>query len=84
MSSSLTDTRVQQLLDALYAKAEQVDPPLLKAAEGKDGRERAALLDRAFIPVAADTGRFLSALVRGGAIARPTPWRSASRRCVVC
>jgi predicted O-methyltransferase YrrM len=67
MSSSLTDTRVQRLLDALHAKADQVDPPLLKAAEGKDGRERAALLDRAFIPVAADAGRFLYALVRGAA-----------------
>jgi len=67
MSSSLTDTRVRRLLDALHAKANEVDPPLLAAAEGKDTRERAALLDRAFIPVDENAGRFLYALVRGAA-----------------
>src|SRR5262245_55142669 len=65
MSSSLTETRVQHLLRALHAKADEVDPPLLAAAEGKLGNERAALLDRAFIPVAEDAGRFLYTLVRG-------------------
>src|SRR5690349_15700226 len=70
MSSSLTDTRVRRLLDALHAKANEVDPPLLAAAEGKDTRERAALLDRAFIPVDEDAGRFLYALVRGAAPGR--------------
>jgi predicted O-methyltransferase YrrM len=70
MSSSLTDTRVQGLLRTLHAKANAVDPPLLAAAEGKVGNERAVLLDRAFIPVDEDAGRFLYALVRGAAPGR--------------
>ena len=67
MSSSLTEARVQNLLRALHTKADEVDPPLLAAAEGKVGNERAVLLDRAFIPVAEDAGRFLYAVVRGAA-----------------
>jgi len=67
MSSSLTEARIQSLLRALHAEANTVDPPLLTAAEGKVGNERAALLDRAFIPVDEDAGRFLYALVRGAA-----------------
>jgi predicted O-methyltransferase YrrM len=65
MTSSLHDSRVQRILDALHAESDTVDPPLLAAAEGKDAAERAALLDRAFIPVSPDAGRLLYALVRG-------------------
>jgi predicted O-methyltransferase YrrM len=64
-SSSLTEPRVQQLIASLHAEADRNDPPLLAAAEGKDALARTALLDRAFIPVDADAGRFLYALVRG-------------------
>lgn len=67
MSTSLTNPRVQTLLDTLHAEADRIDPPLLAAAEGKDARERLAMLDRAFIPVAKDAGRLLYALVRGAA-----------------
>jgi predicted O-methyltransferase YrrM len=67
MSTSLTNPRVQSLLDTLHAEADRIDPPLLAAAEGKDARERLAMLDRAFIPVAKDAGHFLYALVRGAA-----------------
>ena len=70
MSASLTEPRIQNLLKALHAEADRVDPPLLAAAEGKDVHERVALLDRAFIPVAEDAGRFLYALVRGAAPGR--------------
>jgi predicted O-methyltransferase YrrM len=69
-STSLTEPRVQNLLDTLHAEADRNDPPLLAAAEGKDAHERTALLDRAFIPVDADAGRFLYTLVRGGAPGR--------------
>jgi predicted O-methyltransferase YrrM len=65
--TSLTESRIQTLLAALHAEADKVDPPLLAAAEGKAPRERAALLDRAFIPVDKDAGRFLYAVVRGAA-----------------
>jgi predicted O-methyltransferase YrrM len=67
MSSLLIEPRVQNLLRLLHAKADEVDPPLLAAAEGKVGNERAVLLDRAFIPVDEKAGRFLYALVRGAA-----------------
>ena len=67
MTVSLTEARIQNLLNALHAEADRVDPPLLAAAEGKDIRERGAFLDRAFIPVSPDAGRFLYALVRGAA-----------------
>ena len=67
MSASLSEPRVENLLKELHAEANRVDPPLLAAAEGKDVRERAALLDRAFIPVDEHAGRFLYALVRGAA-----------------
>lgn len=67
MSASLTEPRVQNLLQALHADAERIDPPLLAAAEGKDAHERLAMLDRAFIPVDEDAGRFLYALIRGAA-----------------
>jgi len=70
MSASLTEPRIQNLLKALHAEADRVDPPLLAAAEGKGVHERIALLDRAFIPVAEDAGRFLYALVRGAARGR--------------
>ena len=65
MTDSLTEPRIHNVLAALHAAAAQTDPPLLAAAEGKDPRERAALLDRAFIPVDAEAGRFLYAIVRG-------------------
>ncbi len=68
--NSLTEPRVQNLIASLHAEADRNDPPLLAAAEGKDARERTALLDRAFIPVDADAGRFLYALVRGSAPGR--------------
>ena len=67
MSASLTEPRIQAVLSALHTEAERVDPPLLAAAQGKSGRERAALLDRAFIPVDENAGRFLYALIRGAA-----------------
>ena len=67
MSASLTEPRVQNLLKALHADADRIDPPLLAAAEGKDPHERLAMLDRAFIPVDEHAGRFLYALVRGAA-----------------
>jgi len=70
MSESLAEPRVRTLLDALHTQADRTDPPILAAAEGKDSRDRAALLDRAFIPVSPDAGRFLYALVRGAAPGR--------------
>jgi predicted O-methyltransferase YrrM len=69
-SNSLTEPRVQNLIASLHAEADRNDPPLLAAAEGKDARARTTLLDRAFIPVDADAGRFLYALVRGCAPGR--------------
>ena len=65
MTASLTEARIQNLLSTLHAEADRVDPPLLAEAQGKDGPERTALFDRAFIPVGEDAGRFLYALVRG-------------------
>jgi predicted O-methyltransferase YrrM len=65
MTDSLTEPRIHNVLAGLHAAADRTDPPLLAAAEGKDPRERAALLDRAFIPVDADAGRFLYTIVRG-------------------
>lgn len=67
MSASLTNPRVQNLLKDLHAEADRIDPPILAATEGKDPRERLAMLDGAFIPVDQDAGRFLYALVRGAA-----------------
>lgn len=67
MISSLHDSRVRKVLDSLHAEADIVDPPLLAAAEGKDVVERGAFLDRAFIPVSPEAGRFLYTLVRGSA-----------------
>src|SRR5262245_35912757 len=67
MISSLQDSRVRKVLEALHAEADVVDPPLLAAAEGKDVVERGAYLDRAFIPVSPEAGRFLYTLVRGSA-----------------
>jgi predicted O-methyltransferase YrrM len=64
MTSSLSSPQIARLLDSLHAEAERVDPPLLKAGEGKPPRERAALLDTAFIPVDTNAGRFLYAIVR--------------------
>jgi predicted O-methyltransferase YrrM len=65
MKSSLQDPRVQRVLDEMHAAADRVDPPLLALAKGKHGAARAAMLDEAFIPVSADAGRLLYALVRG-------------------
>jgi predicted O-methyltransferase YrrM len=65
MTSSLHDSRVQRVLDALHAESTIVDPPLLAQAEGKDVGEMTALLDQAFIGVSPEAGRFLYALVRG-------------------
>jgi predicted O-methyltransferase YrrM len=70
MSASLSEPRIQSLLETLHAEADRIDPPLLAAVEGKTAGERIALLDRAFIPVDADAGRFLYALVRGAAPGR--------------
>jgi predicted O-methyltransferase YrrM len=70
MSASLTEPRIQNLLKTLHSEADRIDPPLLAAAEGKKAHERIALLDRAFIPVDEDAGRFLYALVRGAAPGR--------------
>ena len=57
MSCSLHSPPVHAVLKTLHATSEEVDPPLLAAAQGKDGDERAALLDQAFIPVSPDAGR---------------------------
>jgi predicted O-methyltransferase YrrM len=70
MSASLTEPRIHNLLKSLHAEAERTDPPLLAAAAGKKAHERGAFLDRAFIPVDEDAGRFLYALVRGAAAGR--------------
>jgi predicted O-methyltransferase YrrM len=70
MSASLSEPRIQNLLATLHAEAERIDPPILAAAEGKDAKQRAALLDKAFIPVDQDAGRFLYALARGAAPGR--------------
>jgi predicted O-methyltransferase YrrM len=70
MTSSLFSSRISQLLNALHTEAELVDPPLLAAGEGKELKERTALLDKAFIPVSPDAGRFLYGLVRGAAPGR--------------
>ncbi len=51
----------------MHAEADRVDPPLRAKAQGKEGAERAAILDRAFIPVSPDAGRLLYTLVRGAA-----------------
>jgi len=67
MTSSLSSPQIARLLEHLHAESARVDPPLLAAAEGKPGEERAALLDEAFIPVDANAGRFLYAVVRGAA-----------------
>jgi predicted O-methyltransferase YrrM len=67
MTSSLTSPQIARLLETLHAEAERVDPPLQKAGEGKSPQERTALLDRAFIPVDENAGRFLYALVRSAA-----------------
>jgi predicted O-methyltransferase YrrM len=67
MISSLHDAAVRRVLDSLHTEADRVDPPLLAEADGKDLKQRAALLDRAFIAVSPDAGRFLYALVRASA-----------------
>jgi predicted O-methyltransferase YrrM len=67
MASSLYDPRIRRVLDGMHAEADRVDPPLRAAAQGKEGAERAALLEHAFIPVSPDSGRLLYALVRGAA-----------------
>ena len=66
-TSALYDSKVRSVLDEMHAEADRVDPPLRAKAQGKEGAERAALLDRAFIPVSPDAGRLLYALVRGAA-----------------
>lgn len=67
MANSLLDPRVLSVLERLHAAAERDDPPLLDRARAAEPAERAALLEQAFIPVSADAGRFLYALVRGTA-----------------
>ena len=66
-TSALYDSRVHNVLEQMHAEADRVDPPLRAAAQGKEGAERAALLDRAFIPVDREAGRLLYTLVRGAA-----------------
>jgi predicted O-methyltransferase YrrM len=66
-SSSLSSPKVARLLETLHAESQRIDPPLVAAANAKAGTERTALLDKAFIPVDADAGRFLYALVRSAA-----------------
>jgi predicted O-methyltransferase YrrM len=65
MSSSLSSPKIARLLEALHAEAHRIDPPLLAAANSRPPKERAAMLDEAFIPVDTDAGHFLYALVRG-------------------
>src|SRR3954451_9820606 len=62
MTSSLHHPVVSRVLEALHVQADTVDPPLLaNMGEGTDD-QMAHLLDRAFIPVSADAGRFLYTL----------------------
>jgi hypothetical protein len=68
MTSSLSSSRISRLLDRLHAESELVDPPLPVEAEAKEPSERTALLDQAFIPVSAETGRFEPALAPGALI----------------
>jgi predicted O-methyltransferase YrrM len=67
MKASIYDPQVRRVLEAMHSESESVDPPLLAQAKGKDGDERAALLEKAFIPVDPDAGRLLYTLVRGAA-----------------
>lgn len=67
MSSALYDPKIRGVLEEMHAEADRIDPPLRAKAKGKEGAERAAILDRAFIPVDRDAGRLLYTLVRGGA-----------------
>jgi predicted O-methyltransferase YrrM len=65
VTSALYDPRVLRVLDGMHREAQSNDPPLLARAKSMQGAERAALLDRAFIPVSPDAGRFLYTLARG-------------------
>jgi predicted O-methyltransferase YrrM len=67
MTSTLDDPRVRRVLGEMPAAADRNDPPLLAKARGTRGAERAELLGDAFIPVAADAGRWLYVLSRGAA-----------------
>jgi predicted O-methyltransferase YrrM len=67
MISTLYDSKVRDVLDAMHAAADSNDPPLLAKAKGKKGAARTALLDEAFIPVSPEAGRLVYTLVRGAA-----------------
>lgn len=67
MTCALLSPRVRGVLEGMHAEADRVDPPLRERARGKEGAERAAILDDAFIPVDPEAGRLLYALARGGA-----------------
>ncbi len=59
MQSSLEAPYIRRVLNEMHAAAAATDPPLLAAARGKGGAERAALLADAFIPVDESSGLFL-------------------------
>lgn len=63
-TSTLHDPRVRRVLDGMHAESERVDPPILAKAKGLSQKQRAALLDEAFIPVDAQAGRLLFTLAR--------------------
>ena len=57
---------VSQVLDRLHAASDRVDPPLLAQMGDKSDDQAADLLNRAYIPVTPEVGRFLYTLVRAG------------------
>ena len=67
MISTLYDSKVRDVLDAMHAAADSNDPPLLEKVRGKQGTARTSVLEEAFIPVSRDGGRLVYALVRGAA-----------------
>jgi predicted O-methyltransferase YrrM len=73
MGNSLGEARVAEVLGGLFARAERDSevleslPPDLATREGRallSARERADVLQDAYMPVSPDTGRLLYALVR--------------------
>lgn len=64
MLSALHDPVVTRVLESLHSEADRVDPPLLAHMGDRTDDQMAHLLDRAFIPVSPDAGRFLYTLAR--------------------
>jgi predicted O-methyltransferase YrrM len=74
MPNSLAAAPVRNVLDRLFAAAEQGDPPLLAQLFGSHGeklgtvtaREQAELFGELYIPISRDCGQLLYSLVRAG------------------